>query len=74
MSDRFVPLDEWGKRLLEELLFRGAEQVGAQSSGDDAVAVTLTFTLRADVASDSIEISVPGSVESELVTRLPRPF
>ncbi len=74
MSGNVIPLDEWGKRLLEELLFRGAEQVGLLSSGAGSVAVTLTFTLRADVASDCIEISVPGSVESELVTRLPRPF
>ena len=74
MSGDVVPLDDWGKRLLEELLFRAAEQVGAQPSDVDAVSVTLTFTLRADVASDCIEISVPGSVEAELVTRLPRPF
>ena len=74
MSGNVVPMDEWGKRLLEELLFRAAERVGAQSSDEEAVSITLTFTLRADVASDCIEISVPGSVEAELVTRLPRPF
>lgn len=74
MSRNVVPFDEWGKRLLEELLFRAAEQVAAQSSGNDALAIALTFTLRADVESNCIEISVPGSVEAELVMQLPRPF
>jgi hypothetical protein len=73
MSDNVVPLDEWGKRLLEELLFRAAERAFADASGDE-LKVTLTFTLRADVERDCIEISVPGSVESEILTRLPRPF
>ncbi len=73
MSNNFVPLDEWGKRLLEELLFRAAERAFVDTSGNE-LTVTLTFTLRADVEADCIEISVPGSVESELLTRLPRPF
>jgi hypothetical protein len=73
MSDNVVPLDEWGKRMLEELLFRAAERAFVGASGDE-LTVTVTFTLRADVEGDCIEISVPGSVESEILTRLPRPF
>ena len=74
MSDNIVPIGDWGKHLLEELLFRAAERVGADASGADAVEVTLTFRLRPDLAADCLEISVPGVVESALITRLPRPF
>jgi hypothetical protein len=56
------------------LLFRAAERVGADTSGADSVEVTLTFRLRPDVVADCLEISVPGVVESALITRLPRPF
>ena len=73
MSSKVVPLDEWGRHLLEELLFRAAERVGAASETNE-LAITLTFTLRADVESGCIEISVPGSGGSELLTHLPRPF
>lgn len=73
MNGNAVPLDEWGKRLLEELLFRAAERASVDTSVNE-LTVTLTFTLRANVDSDCIEISVPGSVEAELVTHLPRPF
>ncbi len=50
MSGKVVPLDEWGKHLLEELLFRAAERVGAASETNE-LTVTLTFTLRANVES-----------------------
>jgi hypothetical protein len=74
MTSRLVPLDEWGKRLLEELLFQAAEQAGAAAPGTDVLTVNLSFTLRAHIESECIEVSVPGAVESELVTQLPRPF
>jgi hypothetical protein len=74
MSDKVVPIADWGKSLLEELLFRAAERVGADTSAADSVEVTLTFRLRPDLVADCLEISVPGAVESALVTRLPRPF
>jgi 2-keto-4-pentenoate hydratase len=74
MSENIVPIGDWGKHLLEELLFRAAERVGADTSGADSVEVTLTFRLRPDLVADCLEISVPGVVESALITRLPRPF
>lgn len=74
MSENIVPIGEWGKHLLEELLFRAAERVGVATSGADSVEVTLTFRLRPDLATDALEISVPGAVEAPLITRLPRPF
>ena len=33
MSDNIVPIADWGKHLLEELLFRAAERVGARCVG-----------------------------------------
>ncbi len=74
MNENIVPLPDWGKQLLEELLFRAAEAAGDQQSQADSVEVTLTFRLRPDLANDCLEISVPGVVESSLITRLPRPF
>jgi hypothetical protein len=74
MTGNIVPIGEWGKHLLEELLFRAAERVGVDTSGADSIEVTLTFRLRPDLAADALEISVPGAVEVPLITRLPRPF
>ena len=71
---REVSLDQWGKALLEELLFRAAGRVSERTGGGAFVEVALTFRLSADTASDCIEIRTEGGAEAPLVTRLPRPF
>lgn len=78
MPADIVPIEAFGKRLVEELLFRGAQAFEAGAAEDagqaGAVTVMLQFTLRADAAHDCIEIGTPGVVEPMIVTRLPRPF
>ncbi len=73
-----VPIEDFGKRLVEELLFRGAQHFEADAAGGitrvGAVTVTLQFTLRADPENDCLEIATPGAVEPMIVTRLQRPF
>lgn len=71
---REVPLHDWGKALLEELLFRAAEAVSAVQPGESHVEVSLTFRLTANVTNDCLEIVTDGGAEAPLVTRLPRPF
>ena len=71
---REVSLDQWGKALLEELLFRAAGRVSERTGGGAFVEVALTFRLSADTASDCIEIRTEGGAEAPLVMRLPRPF
>ncbi len=71
---REVSLDQWGKALLEELLFRAAGRVSERTGGGAFVEVALTFKLTADAARDCIEIRTEGGAEAPLVTRLPRPF
>jgi hypothetical protein len=71
---REVSLDEWGKALLEELLFRAAGRVSERAGEGAFVEVALTFRLTADDARDCIEIRTEGGAEAPLVTRLPRPF
>ncbi len=71
---REVSLEQWGKSLLEELLFRAAGRVSERQGEDAFVDVALTFRLTADAARDCIEIRTEGGAEAPLITRLPRPF
>lgn len=73
---REVALEQWGRALLEELLFRAAESVSATDSrpARDAVEVVLTFRLTPRLADDALEIRADCSAEPPLVTLLPRPF
>ena len=71
---REVSLDQWGKALLEELLFRAAGRVSERTGGEAFVDVALTFRLSADASRDCIEIRTEGGAEAPLITRLPRPF
>jgi hypothetical protein len=71
---REVALDQWGRALLEELLFRAAEAVSSGSRSGDSVEVSLTFRLTPRVAEDALEIRTESSAEAPLVTRLARPF
>jgi hypothetical protein len=71
---REVALDQWGRALLEELLFRAAEAVSAGASAGAGVEVTLSFRLTPRVAEDVLEIRTEGRAEAPLVTRLARPF
>ncbi|MBM4385668.1 MAG: hypothetical protein FJ091_20160 [Deltaproteobacteria bacterium] len=73
-SVREVALDQWGRALLEELLFRAAESVSAQPPDGASVEVALKFVLTPRAADDALEIRTESSAESPLVTRLRRPF
>ncbi len=66
---REVEPEDWGKVLLEELLFQGA--LAASDGATGTIEVRLTFSLQADTARRVIEIATPGSVEEKIVTRLP---
>jgi hypothetical protein len=71
---REVTLDQWGRALLEELLFRAAQAVSAGSRSGDAVELSLSFRVTARVAEDALEIWTESAAEAPLVTRLARPF
>lgn len=69
-TDAIDPRD-WGKILLEDILFRAARDVSARGTGDGGTSVALEFRVTADTSSRTIEIATPGAVEPLLVTRLP---
>jgi CxxC motif-containing protein (DUF1111 family) len=73
-TTRDVALDQWGRALLEELLFRAAEAVSAAGAAGSAVDVSLSFRLTPRMQDDCIEIRTECSAEPPLVTRLTRPF
>ena len=71
---REVALDQWGRALLEELLFRAGEAVSAAPSAQDSVEVSLRFRITPRTAEDALEIRTESSAEAPLVTHLRRPF
>ena len=74
MPDRNVTPEGWGKAVLEEVLFRGASQVSAETPAQGAVVdVTLTMRITAD-PSGTLELRVDSLTDDALVTQLHRPF
>ena len=71
---REVAPQEWGRVLLEEILFRAAEQVSSSGVNGEAITLSLAFTLKANEQDQCIEISTPGKVEQAIVTRVPLRF
>ena len=71
---REVSLDQWGKALLEELLFRAAQCASQSESAASSIEVSLRFRVTANVADDCLEIRTERAAEPPLATRLPRPF
>lgn len=68
---RDIAPGEWGKAILEDILFRAAKAASDQPPGTPPAPVSLTFTLTPDAAAGDLVISTPGAVEELLVTRLP---
>jgi hypothetical protein len=62
--------EQWGKAILEELLFQAALAAPAAAL-NDTIEIKLCFSLRADKARRLVEIATPGAVERSIVTRLP---
>jgi hypothetical protein len=71
---REVTLDQWGRALLEEVLFRAAEAVSASAGAQAAVEVVLSFRITPREEDDCLELRTESSAEAPLVTRLRRPF
>lgn len=71
---REVALEQWGRALLEELLFRAAAAVSETPGSGGCVEVGLTFRLTPRGAEDALEIRTQRSAQAPLVTRLVRPF
>lgn len=63
-----VKLADWGKVILEEVLFRAARDIGA---GHSAVTVALEFHLAPNAAARGIQIRVAGAVEQVIRTVVP---
>jgi len=74
VQPREVTLDQWGRALLEELLFRAAEAVSRDAGAQGSVEVALGFRITPREAEDCLEIRMESSAEAPLVTRLRRPF
>ena len=70
--EREVPLADWGKALLEEILVRAAERIASSGGAADRVDVSLEFRL--SPCADSLEIRTLSALEPPLLTRLARPF
>ena len=67
-----VSLDNWGKRLMENILLTAAEAVSERKEVSDSIDVTLTFRLTPIVAKDHLEISVEFERDPTLITYVPR--
>lgn len=73
MPRREIDIDAFGQALLEEILFRGGQEVSACDPGDP-LEVALTVRLRADAEQDRLEIEIPTASDDLIVTHLDRPF
>jgi hypothetical protein len=71
---RDVPLDQWGRALLEEVLFRAAGAVSARGSAPPSFEVELRLRVTALPAEDALEIRTECAAEPPLITKLSRPF
>jgi hypothetical protein len=67
-----IPLDNWGRQLMENILLTAAEAVGERKQQADSVEVTLTFRLTPVVAKDQLEVRVAFKRDPTLVTYIPR--
>jgi hypothetical protein len=67
-----VSFDNWGKRLMENILLAAAEAVGERKEVSDSVEVTLTFRLTPIIAKDQLEVSVEFPRDPTLITYVPR--
>lgn len=75
MADaREVALDQWGRALLEELLFRAAEAASARGAAPPSFDVALHFRVTARPEANALEIRTECSADAPLVTMLKRPF
>jgi len=59
---------DWGRVILEELLFRAARDIGA---GQGTVTVALEFKLAPNQEARSIDITTEGAVEPVIRTSVP---
>lgn len=67
-----VSFDNWGKRLMENILLAAAEAVSERKEVSDSIEVTLTFRLTPIVARDELQVSVDFKRDPTLITYLPR--
>ncbi len=67
---REVGLQEWGKVILEEVLFQAALLAPNLGAEKGEVIVTLSFSLKANEREGTLEISTPGAIEKAIITRL----
>lgn len=70
-APRDLPPADWGRAIIEEILFRAARDLG--EAGDAAAGISLSLDIRvtADAAGRAIIIETPGAVEPLIRTRLP---
>ena len=73
-SSQEVSLNDWGKRLMENILLAAAEEVGERSRTSDSIEVTLTFRLTPIISKDQLAVRVAFKRDPTLVTYIPRQF
>jgi hypothetical protein len=75
MSSTLTP-DGWGRALVDEVLFRAAEQLSREEPHPDnpSVEVTLTFWVMAEVEREAITLTVSSRTDGEIMTTITRPF
>jgi hypothetical protein len=71
VATRDVDPGEWGRAILEDILFRAARDVSRHGVAELPVVVTMAFHLTLDEGSRTVEITTPGAVEPIIRTRLP---
>jgi hypothetical protein len=71
-SSQETSLDNWGKRLMENILLTAAEEISERSERSDSVEVTLTFRLTPIISKDRLEVSVAFKRDPTLITYIPR--
>jgi hypothetical protein len=67
---RRVAPEDWGKVMIEEILFRAARDVGESRDAGGGLTVTMVFTVTANRERRAIEISTAGAVEPIIVTQV----
>jgi len=70
---RDVELRDWGKVILEEVLFQAAQHLSNDPGPADAVGVSLIFRIAADRDRGGLTITTRGAIEDSIVTRIEIP-
>lgn len=67
---RVVPIEQWGRVVVEELLFRAAKDVSARGVSGVPVTIDLPVSIVADASTGELVLRCPDAVDGRIELRL----